>query len=410
MRVLVVSPYFPFPPTFGASVRIYQLIRKLVERHDVTLVSYADAGDEAGIRELSRTVSVRGVHRTEESLAARRLLQARSLLSREPFASLVLHSKAMQAAIDDLCASTDFDLIHLEFSTMWGLRFPAWIPVVVDEHNIEYELYRRLYEGERSHLRRAFNRLEYLRVRRLEERCWKEAQACVVTSDREEPTVRAVARGVPTAVVPNGVDLEYFAPWTDETQPHSVVFNGILNYRPNLDAAIHLVDDVWPLVLERCPSALLVIVGRAGEREARALRRATVDVVGSVPDIRPYLGSAEVVAVPIRMGGGTRLKVVEALSMAKPTVSTSIGCEGLAVRDREHVLIADGAETFAQQILALFGDAQLRRRLGLAGRTLVEQSYSWHLAGERLEALYRRVVSPALQSHPRNMRLEPARA
>ena len=373
-------------------MRTYQLIRQLAARHDVTLVSYAKTNDESGVRELGKTVSVRVVHQPQETRFARRLAQVRSLVGRDPFASRILHSKAMQAAIDELCASTDFDLIHLEFSTMYSFRFPDGVPVVLDEHNIEYELYQRLYEGERSRPRRAFNGLEYLRVRRFEKRCWTRVQACVVTSTRELPTVQAVAPSTPTGVVPNGVDLEYFAPWTGEVQPRSVVFNGILNYRPNVDAAAHLVEDVWPIVLERCPSARLVLVGHAPEREARRLQRPTVDVVGSVPDIRPYLGGAEVVAVPVRMGGGTRLKVVEALSMAKPMVSTSLGCEGLAIRDGEHLLIGDDAQTFARQILELFEDAELRRRLGSAGRALAEQSYSWHLAGERLDALYREAL------------------
>jgi polysaccharide biosynthesis protein PslH len=209
-------------------------------------------------------------------------------------------------------------------------------------------------------------------------------------------------------VVSNGVDLEYFAPWSEETEPHSVVFNGVLNYRPNLDAANYLVEQVWPLVLERCPSARLVLVGRAPEREAASLRRATVEVIGTVPDVRPYLGRAEVVAVPIRMGGGTRFKVVEALSMAKPMVSTTLGCEGLSVRDREHLLIADDPETFAREILELFEDGELRRRLGLAGRALAEQNYSWRLAGERLEALYQRVMSDGVPSHLPVVDLQPA--
>jgi glycosyltransferase involved in cell wall biosynthesis len=280
---------------------------------------------------------------------------------------------------------------------MCGFTFPEGTPLVVDEHNIEYELYRRLYEGERSLLRRAFNGLEYLRMRRIEEQCWKSADACVVTSSREEPSVKAIVASTPTAVVPNGVDLDYFAAWTGETRPYSVVFNGVLNYRPNLDAATHLVDEVWPLVLERCPPARLVLVGRAPDRTAEALRRPTVDVVGSVPDIRPYIGGAEVVAVPIRMGGGTRLKVVEALSMAKPMVSTSLGCEGLAVRDGEHLLIADDAETFARRILELFDDAELRRRLSSGSRILAEERYSWRLAGDRLQALYQQVIGDTPQ-------------
>jgi polysaccharide biosynthesis protein PslH len=157
LRVLVVSPYFPFPPTFGATMRIYQLIRQLAERHDVTLLSYGSDDDDAGARELSESISVRTVHRGEETVLGRRLGQVRAIASGQPFATWVLRSKEMQAAIDDLCMRIDFDLIHVEFSTMSGFRFPPGIPLVVDEHNIEYELYRRLYEGERSLLRRGFN-------------------------------------------------------------------------------------------------------------------------------------------------------------------------------------------------------------------------------------------------------------
>jgi polysaccharide biosynthesis protein PslH len=242
----------------------------------------------------------------------------------------------------------------------------------------------------------------------MEERSWRSAQGCVLTSDRDQLAVCATAPSTPTAVVSNGVDLEYFAPWTQATEPHSVVFNGVLNYRPNLDGATHLVEEVWPLVLEACPSARLSIVGRAPERDAATLRRPTVEVLGTVPDIRPYLGRAEVVAVPIRMGGGTRFKVVEALSMGKPMVSTTLGCEGLSVSDRQHLLIGDDAETFAHRILELFKDGDLRRGLGIAGRALAEEKYSWHLAGERLESLYRRVAIHGAPSRRPAVDLQPA--
>lgn len=410
LRILVVAPAFPFPPISGGDQRVYQLVRQLADRHDVSFVSYAIAENEAGVRELSETLHVRAVHRVEPGRVARRLAQVRSLATWDPFASSSRASQEMQAAIDELCATGDFDLIHVECSTMCNFRFPEGVPVVIDQHNVEYELYRRLAGGERSAARRAFNGVEYLRMRRFEERRWNQAQGCIVTSTREVPTVEAAAPSTPIVVAPNGVDLDYFAPTGNDTTPHSVVFNGVLNYRPNLDAAAHLVEEIWPLVLERCPSASLTIVGNAPEREARGLRRPTVNVAGRVPDIRPYLGAAQVVAAPIRMGGGTRLKIVEAMSMGKPIVSTTLGSEGLATRDREHLLLADDPITFAARILELFDDASLRRTLGGAGRTLAERTYSWQLSADRIEALYRRVLTEHSPVTPPAPRLEPVHA
>jgi glycosyltransferase involved in cell wall biosynthesis len=299
----------------------------------------------------------------------------------------------MQRAIDELCGNEHFDVIQLESSLLCTFAFPSAPRLVLDEHNIEYEVFQRMCESERSVPRRAFNRVEYLRFRRFEQHWWTKVNACIVTSDRELPIVRAQAPGTPVAVVPNGVDIDYFRPSRDDLEPCTLVFNGILTYRPNLDAAYHLVEDVWPLVRRQCPDAQLTIVGRAEAADVRRLRRPGVSVTGEVPDIRPYLARAAVVGVPVRIGGGTRLKVVEGLAMGKAMVSTSLGCEGVGVRDREHLLIGDDASAFAARVLELFEDPALGLSLGAAGRALIETDYSWELAGERLEALYRTVAA-----------------
>jgi polysaccharide biosynthesis protein PslH len=190
-------------------------------------------------------------------------------------------------------------------------------------------------------------------------------------------------------VVPNGVDLDYFRPSTAPVDPHTLVFNATLRYRPNVDAAHHLVEEIWPMVVAQRPDARLYIVGQASDAQARRLGRAGVVVTGEVPDVRPYLERAAVVAVPVRIGGGTRLKVVEALAMGKAIVSTRLGCEGLAVRDTEHLLIADDAHTFADRIVELFDDPAAGQALGSAGRQLAEAKYSWTQATGTLEELYR---------------------
>jgi sugar transferase (PEP-CTERM/EpsH1 system associated) len=399
VNVLVLSTQFPYPPRSGFEMRVYQLVRGLAARHSVTLLSFAEAHERDDVAELSREVSVRTVeYRPARGLGKRRA-QLTKLVSRLPYACHHVHSEEMQAAITELCSSGAFDIVQLESSLFCQYAFPSDVRLVLDEHNIEYEVLFRMYQNERSLPRRAFSWLEYVRFRRFEQEAWRDVDGCLVCSEREAEVLHAREQELPVTVVPNGVDIDHFRPALASPEPETVVFNGVLNYRPNLDAALHLVDDIWPLVLARCPDARLAIVGRAGDVDVSALRRPGVEVTGEVADVRPYLQRAAVEVVPLRMGGGTRLKVVEGLALGKAMVSTSLGCEGIAVRDREHLLIADDAASFADRIVALFVDPAWGERLGRAGRKLVEHTYSWDLAGERLVGLYEQVLErPATAS------------
>jgi glycosyltransferase involved in cell wall biosynthesis len=395
LKILIVSAQFPYPPRSGFSTRVYQLARQLSARHEVTVLSYVLPHEREGVAGLAEQMSVRAVKRDAQSASRKRAVQALTMISLRPYYCRDVYSRDMQSAIDDLCSAQQFDIIQVETSFLCDFRFPADARLVVDEHNIESEVFRRMCEGERSVSRRAFNRIEYLRCRRFERTSWKRADACVVTSDRELPTVRACAPNTPVATVPNSVDLAYFAPSDNVPEPHSVVFNGILTYRPNVDAVRYLIDDIWPLVRARHPDAKLTLIGRSDGVDTRAMMAPGVELLGEVPDIRPYVHRAAIVAVPVRIGGGTRLKVVEGLAMGKPIVSTTLGCEGLAVRDGEHLLIGDDPAAFASRIFDVFENPQRSGDLGRAGRRLVEGRYSWDLAGERLEALYRRLTDEA---------------
>lgn len=409
MNILIISAQFPYPPRSGFAMRVYQLARGLAARHRVTLLSYATSHERDGVAALANELTVRAVDRDPMSIHSRRFGQLRSVAGLHPYYCRATCSRQMQRTIDELLAERTFHLVQLESSYLCGFTFPRGTKVVLDEHNIEYEVFRRMSEGERSLPRRAFNRLEYLRFRRFERQSWNRIDGCVVTSEREAEIVRAHAHQTPVAVVPNGVDLDYFRPAKTEPQPQTAVFNGILTYRPNLDAAYHLVQEVWPRVLKRCPNAKLTLVGRGYPSDLRDLRRGGVVVGGEVPDIRPYLRQAAVVAVPVRIGGGTRLKVVEGLAMGKAIVSTSLGCEGLSVRDGQHLLIADDADTFANQMVHLFANRTARAELGRAGRALVERDYSWSLAWERVQALHQSVAAGT--SHGRQEGVScPARA
>lgn len=357
------------------------------------MLSYVWPEERDGIAGLATEMTVRAVEGEPVSSMSKRLAQALTIASARAYYCRELHSEAMQRAIDAVCSSQRFDVIQLESSFLCTFRLPRDTPVVIDEHNIEYELFQRMCEGERSLPRRIFNRREYARFRRFEEACWEQADACVVTSEREVEAVRTCAPATPLAVVPNAVDLNRFAPSSTPVEPHTVIFSGTLNYRPNLDAVRYLIDEIWPLVRQRYPDARLTLTGNNQGVDTRALAKPGVRLVGEVSDVRPYVSEAAVVAVPIRIGGGTRLKVLEGLAMGKAIVSTTVGCEGVAVRNGEHLMIADDASTFASRIFEMFEDQHLRDVLGQTGRRLVEASYSWELAGERLERLYAEVTS-----------------
>jgi polysaccharide biosynthesis protein PslH len=335
------------------------------------------------------------VHRIAppEALRNRRRSQLFSLWSPSSFHTGSLHSSAMQGAIDTLTALHGYDVIQVESSQMGGFDFPSDRVLVLDEHNVEYELLRRVATTDRSMTRRMYHGLEQRKVHAEELRAWRRCDGCAVTSAEYERTVHTESPSTATRVVPNAVDLEGFAPSSTPVQAESIVFVGTMNFRPNADAVLHFVQDILPLVRRSRPSATLTVVGQNAPAEVRRLAGPAVRITGVVDDVRPYLATASVVIAPLRVGGGTRLKVLEGLAMGKAVVSTTIGCEGLAVVDGEHLLVADDPDRFADCVVELMGDVIRRDRLGRAGRELVERSYSWPAAAAALHDFHSELLA-----------------
>jgi glycosyltransferase involved in cell wall biosynthesis len=219
MKILIVAAQFPYPPRSGFAMRVYHLARQLARRHEVTLLSYAQPHERDGVAPLSEEFSVRAIEREPMSRLAKRSAQAASMFSLRPYYCRDVYSEAMQTAIRELCSGGAFDVVQLESSFLCGFDIPGGARLVIDEHNVESEVFRRMFEGEKAPHRRLFNRVEYARFRRFEERWWNRADGCVVTSDRELPTVTGRAPHTPVTVVANGVDLEYFSPSKARVEP-----------------------------------------------------------------------------------------------------------------------------------------------------------------------------------------------
>lgn len=407
-RILVVTPSIPYPPNWGFGIRVYQFLKHLSRTHQVSLVCYAHPGEEAKIAELEKICHA--VHTVPAPLnrqSDKRFAQLASLVSPRSFSSGSLRTPAMQSLLTRLLETENFDIVQIESSQLGSYPYGTRSVLIVDEHNLEYELLYRMYQTERSPLRRLYNWLEYTKFRREEQDCWQKADACIFTSEREQQIVNEQMPRKAAHVAPNGVDIEYFQPSSAPVDPNSLVFTGLISYRPNTDAVLFFVNEVLPHIVRKRPETVFSIVGMGPPDEVTRLAGPNVIVTGEVPDVRPYIEKAGIFVVPLRMGSGTRLKVLEGLAMGKPMVSTRLGCEGIEVRDGEHLLMADDPQAFAQAVLRLMDDRALAQNLAAAGRALVEGHYSWASIVQTMEQFHLRVVQEK-QRHLSSVKITPA--
>jgi glycosyltransferase involved in cell wall biosynthesis len=276
------------------------------------------------------------------------------------------------------------------------------VPVVLFEHNVEYLIWKRLSAVERSPWRRALLEIEWRKLRAQEARACLQSHTTIAVSEDDRRRLEEIAPGSRVTSVPTGVDTDYFNPAGYPITPNRLVFSGSMDWHPNEDAVIYFVDAILPRIRAEIPDVSFSIVGRnPGVRVRELARHAGVEVTGTVDDVRPHIAAGSVYVVPLRAGSGTRLKIFEALAMARPVVSTTVGAEGLVLEAGRQFVAADDPGEFADAVVALLRDPERRLALGDAGRTLVETHYSWPTIGcefERLceEALAHHAYAPEL--------------
>ncbi len=393
MKILIVSATLP-GPRWGASARNFHLLKALARQHTVALLTVINDTEMSALDDL-RLLEAFTQHVQTIPLRVQRAKRQRQLLSVARRRSYLLNLfilPEMQAALDAMLARERYDLVLFESVLMAGYRLPAGMKVVIDQHNLEFEIVQRTYEQEQRFLRKWYNWREYRLLKHGElERC-RAADLVVVTSERERLVLKELLPGQSVEVVSNGVDLETFSrDETAEEMPHQLIFTGTMDYHPNTQAAVFFAERCWPLIRRQIPDATWQIVGRNPPPEIQRLAQLPgVTVTGWVPDVRPYLARAALAIAPLLIGGGTRLKILEAFAMQKAVVSTSLGCEGIAVEPGKHLVVRDKPEAFADAVIALLQHPEQRAAYGAAGRALVETTYSWERCGaDLLRALER---------------------
>ena len=380
MRILFVAPFVPWPLAHGGKIRIFNLVRELARFHEVTLVCLADdAEPPLGLLTdiCRRVVPVMHDSNTVASFA-------RFLFGARPYNVERYASPSLLNAISQV-RSESFDLAHIEMPQVWPCAIACrGLPIVLGTQNVESEILKQMANACRNPVKRILYRIETAKMRRFEESAWRSAQLCLTVSELERAEV--VASGVEpdrVVTVANGVDIVRFA-FAPRLGRKRLMFLGGLDYHPNLDALQWLLTNVWPRVHTGDPDAQLLLAGRGMEKFGASGLPPGVQCIGDPSDVPSCFGEADGLLVPLRIGGGTRLKVLEAMAAGLPVIATTRGGEGTSAVDGKHLLLADTPDDFVDCCIRLLDDPLLGAKLAGNARRLVEDSYSWKGIGNRL--------------------------
>ena len=406
-RILFLTPQLPYPPEQGTAIRNYNLLRQVASRHEVALLSF-DSWEGDGLRDhTSRVGPLSAFCRPLRVIPVPRRSPGRpSTHAPDQFPPRYGFSPLCAGLCP--CAAGDRLPGALRYgadrgnssSARYALLLREWLGaaaprVILDEHNAEYLLQRRAFETDLAYPGRwpaaLYSLVQWFRLAHFERRACRAATAVAACSEADARALQALVPGLEVLVVPNGVDMERYQPGIPDSLPlqhPAIVFTGKMDFRPNVDGVLWFYERVWPTVRATVRDVRFYVVGQSPHQRLAPLRAdPQVTITGHVPDILPYFGGADVYIVPLRIGGGTRLKVLEAMSSGLPIVSTTLGAEGIELTPGQHALLADEPEAFARAVLSVLGDPD-RAHMGLAASQRAREIYDWRNIALRLEGLY----------------------
>ena len=390
MKILMLTPYLPYPLVSGGQIRTYNLLKHLSKSHDITLFALIKHESERKhLQELQKYCrTIRLFKRTEKPFALRNIL----LSGFTPYPFLVTRNLplGMQVAVKTELDRGGYDLIHAETFYMMPNIPPTRIPIILAEQTIEYLGYQD-YMKKAHPLLRPILAIDVAKIKYWERYYWQKADKLITMSLEDKMFIeRELKKKTNTSVVANGVDLEFFSK-TRKALPKepTVLFVGTFKWLPNIEAVDEIVQKIWPLVKKELPTAKLKIVGYSPTAKIRGYGEdPSIQVMGAVDDIRDAFKTSHMLLAPIRSGKGTRYKVLESMITGTPVVATTLAVEGLDLQNQREVMIADTAEGLAQATIKLLRDKALQRQLGTAGQKVVRQGYSWDRIAAELDAVY----------------------
>lgn len=401
LNILLISPWLPWPPHDGARIRILETLRYLASRHRVTLFAHIHSEEErvhvARLQEICADVQVSLLSGRTSHRVGRMI---RGTLAGAPLIQGIHYDTGLARRVAATTAQQKFDIVQIELSLI--ARYAAAVSrrqgckLVLSTHNIESQRFARELQVSSWSLRRAVLQADQLISGRWEEKVVRCFDGAIAVSDADHQWLQRHLGERPVALAPNGVDTGYFQHRAvTPAAPGTIVFTGVMDYPPNEDAVLWFADKVWTLLRERWPDLVFQVVGtRPTERVMALSARAGIEVTGEVPDVRPYVERALAFVVPLRSGGGTRLKILQAMAIGCPVISTRLGAEGLTVSDGDDILLAEQPADFVTRIAELKASPELASRLSASARALVLGRYDWQSCLNVLDHLYSVLLGP----------------
>lgn len=389
MRMLMVSPFLPYPPVAGGHAQVWNWIRRLSRDHELAFVGFYEREREAQdcekLREHCRVVSARLRAPTPHAYGS---------FSQLPLLVTEFYARELAGDIAAVARSFRPDVVDFLSTNMAQYRrFVKGVPAAVTALDIAFVAHERRIAGVAG-LARLRARLEWMRMLRYETAVFRRSERVIAVSDRDAGIVEAAAPAVPVTAVPPGVDPELLAPGRRDPVPGSVLYVGHMEHYPNLDGLLFLYCEIWPEVRRACPEARLTVAGMGAQEElARVAPEVlaaiqgdeSVELAGFVPDLRATMGATVAMAAPVRLGSGVRNKVIESLAAGLPVVTTRRGAEGLAVTHERELLIADDPQAFARELVRLLRETDLQHKLSRAGSELAARQHNNEELAKRLE-------------------------
>jgi len=393
MRVLLLTQVLPYPPDSGPKVKTFNLIKYLTQQHEITIASFVRGDKSAEIRELNRYCKAVYTIPIARSIIADSYALIKSMTTNQPWIILRDNRDSMHQLVDKLTKNNHFDIIHVDQLNM--AQFAERIkgtPKVLDAHNALWLLYKRLANTMAHGPQKWILNRDWPLLKQYEGDICNQFEAVTAVSDEDKIALQeAAGHNKDITVINISVDLDEMPLIERSDQADHVLHFGTMYWPPNIDGITWFLNEILPIVQQNRASTIIDLVGARPPQSiiSRAQIEPHVNVTGYVADLTPYLEMAGVFIVPLRAGGGMRVKILEALARGLPLVTTTVGCEGIAVEHERHVLIANTPEEFANAIIRLLNDQNFAKQLGLAGRHLIETTYDYHSACKPLDKVYK---------------------